>query len=215
MKDQIISDAITFDLNLNFNKMNNKIIALILLLLLCSMSSFGQKNEFNLIKLDSTWGQEVLRFPARNMDYKGVGEVRFPPEGWIKPEHTFFWSYTYAWSINLNREITNKELELDLVKYFNSLNKVDKDDTTDKRKASAKVTKTKRKKSTTFFKGYVKTYDRFATNNLITLNVLIESHYCKKEGKTVILFKFSPKEFKHKVWKTLNKIELYSSVCYE
>ena len=195
--------------------MKNKTIALISLLLLYSVTTFGQKNEFNLIKLDSTWGQEVLRFPARNMNYIGVGEVRFPPKGWIKPEHTFFWSYTYAWSINLNRKITEKELALDLVKYFNSLNKVDMTDKTNKQFASAKVTKTKRKKSTTFFKGYVKTYDRFATNSLITLNVLIKSSYCKKEKRTVILFKFSPKEFKHKVWKTLNEIKLYSNVCDE
>ena len=163
--------------------MKNKTIALISLLLLCSITSFGQKNEFSLIELDTTWGQEVLRFPARNMDYIGVGEVRFPPKGWIKPENTFFWSYTYAWSINLNSEITEKELELDLVKYFNSLNKVEMDDSTNNRKASSKVTKTKRNKSTSFFKGYVKTYDRFATNDLITLNVLIESSYCEKEKK--------------------------------
>ena len=64
----------------------------IILFLLFSVFVFGQKNEFNLIKLDSTWGQEVLRFPARDMDYIGVGEVRFPPKGWIQPEHTFFWS---------------------------------------------------------------------------------------------------------------------------
>lgn len=70
--------------------MKNKTIALISLLLLYSITTFGQKNEFSLIKLDSTWGQEVLRFPARNMNYIGVGEVRFPPKGWIKPEHTFF-----------------------------------------------------------------------------------------------------------------------------
>lgn len=195
--------------------MKKKTSALISLLLLCSILTFGQNNEFNLIKLDSTWGQEVLRFPARNMNYIGVGEVRFPPKGWIKPEHIFFWSYTYAWSIDLNSAITEKELEVDLVKYFNSLNKVDITDTTDKRKASAKITKTKRKKLTTFFKGYVKTYDRFATNDLITLNVLIESNYCPKEKKTVLLFKFSPKEFKHEVWETLNDIKLLSTICDE
>ena len=70
--------------------------------------SFGQKNEFNLIKLDSTWGKEVLRFPARNMNYTGVGEVRFPPKGWINPKHDRFWSYSYAWKINVDRNITEK-----------------------------------------------------------------------------------------------------------
>ncbi|MFT4576642.1 MAG: hypothetical protein ACI9SI_001572 [Polaribacter sp.] len=187
---------------------------LIFALLLSSIFTFGQENEFNLIALDSTWGQEVLRFPARSMDYTGVGEVRFPPKGWINPKHNFFWSYTYAWSINVNRKITEEELVLDLVKYFNSLNKVDMNATTDNRYSSAKVTKTKKEKATTFFKGYVKIFDRFATNKMITLNVLIESYYCKKEKKTVILFKFSPKEFKYKTWEMLEKIKLHKNVCH-
>lgn len=186
--------------------------SLLIISLLFTVLAIGQKNEFNLIKLDSTWGQEVLRFPARSMDYLGVGEVRFPPKGWINPEHAFFWSYTYAWSINVNRKITKEELELDLVKYFNSLNKIDMKATTDKRFSSAKVTKTKKEEATTFFKGTVKIFDRFATNKMITLNVSIESHYCKKEKKTILLFKFSPKEFTHKVWKTLNEIKLHSNL---
>ena len=187
--------------------------SLFIIALFFTLFTFGQKNEFNLIKLDSTWGQEVLRFPARDMDYIGVGDIRFPPKGWIKPEHTFFWSYTYAWSINLNEKITTEELEIDLVKYFNSLNKVDINDTTDKRKASATITEIKTKKSITYFEGKVDTYDRFATNKRFVLNVKIESHFCKKKQKTVLLFTFSPKEFTHKVWKTLNKIELEKGFC--
>ena len=42
--------------------MKTKTIVFISILLFCSVFAFGQKNEFNLIKLDSTWGQEVLRF---------------------------------------------------------------------------------------------------------------------------------------------------------
>ena len=187
--------------------------SLFIIALLFTVFTFGQNEEFNLIKLDSTWGQEALRFPAREMDYIGVGDIRFPPKGWIHPAHTFFWSYTYAWSINLNRKITTKELEIDLVKYFNSLNKVDVNDKTDKRKATATITEIKRKKSTTFFEGKVATYDRFATNKRFTLNVKIESNYCKKSKKTVLLFTFSPKEFTHEVWETLNEIELIDGFC--
>ena len=184
------------------------------MLLFCSIFTFGQNNEFNLIKLDSSWGQEVLRFPARHMDYIGVGEVRFPPKrGWIQPKHDFFWSYTYAWSINVNRKIPTKELETDLVKYFNSLNKIRMDSLTDKRYSSAKVIKIKTEKRITFYKGSVKIFDRFATNKMISLNVLIESNYCEKEKKTVLLFKFSPKEFTHKTWQTLNDIKLHSYLC--
>jgi gamma-glutamylcyclotransferase (GGCT)/AIG2-like uncharacterized protein YtfP len=153
----------------------------------------------------------VLRFPARDMEYLGVGEVRFPPKGWIKPEHTFYWSYTYAWSINLNKKISTEELEIDLVKYFNSLNHVD--DNYDHRKATATITEIKTKKSTTYFEGKVDTYDRFATNKRFVLNVKIESHLCEKTNKTVLLFTFSPKEFTHEVWETLDKIELEKEVC--
>ena len=193
--------------------MKNKIKVVLSIFVICSAFTFGQNEEFNLIKLDSTWGQEVLRFPARDMDYIGVGDIRFPPKGWINPEHTFFWSYTYAWSINVNRKIPTTELEIDLVKYFNSLNKVDVNDKDDKRKATAKIIRIKRKKSITFFEGKVYTYDRFATNKRFVLNVKIESHFCKKEQKTVLLFKFSPKEFKHKVWVTLNEIMLINEHC--
>lgn len=196
--------------------MKSTTILLISMLFLGSFFTFGQKNEFNLIALDSTWGQEVLRFPARNMDYKGVGEVRFPPTGWRNPAHKNFWSYTYAWEINLNRKITEKELALDLVKYFNSLNHIDMGDLKNKHYTSATVTKVKRKKSTSFFSGKVKIFDRFATKKRIVLNVLIESMLCKKGKKTVILFKFSPKEFEHETWRTtLKKVRLYDNLCSE
>ena len=181
---------------------------LLLFLLISSTFVFGQKNEFNLIKLDSTWGQEVIRFPARNINYVGVGDIRFPPKGWINPEHTFFWSYTYAWSIDVNRKIPADELASNLEKYFNSLNRIDFNDKTNKNRATAIIKRIKKQSKTTFYEGTIATYDRFATNKTFTLNVKIESHYCKKAKKTIILFKFSPKEFTHKVWQTLDKIEL-------
>lgn len=173
------------------------------------------ENE-NLIALDSTWGTEMFPFPirfAKNIDYEGIAEVRFPPKGWRTEDHTFFWSYTYAWDINLDRKITATELAADLVTYFDGLNSVTETNNIDQ-KATATIVKTKRKRSTTFFKGAVDTYDHFTTNKRFTLHVLIESHYCKKEKRTVILFKFSPKGFKHKVWETLENIKLHNTNCH-
>lgn len=171
------------------------------------------RDEFDLINLNNTWGKEVIRFPARHMNYVGVGEVRFPPKGWRTPNHNNFWSYTYAWSININREIPAKELETDLVKYFNSLNRIDIKANTDEKYSSAKISEIKKEKTKTYYKGYVKIYDRFATKKMITLHVLIESYYCKKKQQTNILFKFSPKGFNHSTWQTLNKIKLYNDLC--
>lgn len=179
-----------------------------------SVFAFSQKKE-NLIKLDSTWGKEMFPFPigfAKNINYTGVTEVRFPPKGWRTPEHTFFWSYTYVWSINFDKKITAKQLQQDLENYFDGLNSVSETNNLDQ-KAKATILKIKRKKGTTYFEGKVDTYDHFATNKKIILNVKIESHFCKKTKKTVLLFTFSPKNYNHKVWETLDKIELIDGIC--
>ena len=77
-------------------RMKNKIKVVFSIFLFCTFFSFGQKTETkNLIKLDSTWGQEIFPFPinfAKGINYTGIAEVRFPPKGWIHPEHPFFWS---------------------------------------------------------------------------------------------------------------------------
>lgn len=189
---------------------------LLIILFFFSIFTFSQKTEKeNLIKLDSTWGKEIFPFPirfAKNINYTGVAEVRFPPKGWRTPKHTFFWSYTYVWSISFDEKVTAKQLKSDLEKYFDGLNDVRKDNNIEQ-KATAEIKKIKRKKTTTFFEGKVDTYDHFATNKRFILNVKIESHFCKKQQKTVILFKFSPKEFTHKVWKTMDEIELVDGFC--
>ena len=193
-----------------------KIIILFLLTVLYFSNSFSQEiKKENLIKLDSTWGKEMFPFPirfAKNINYTGIAEVRFPPKGWRTPEDIFFWSYTYAWSINFNEKIIAKTLATDLEKYFDGLNDVRENNNTEQ-KATATITKIKRKKSITFFEGKVATYDHFATNKRFILNVKIESHFCKKKKRTVILFKFSPKAFHHEVWETMNKIELVENFC--
>jgi len=170
--------------------------------------------EENIIELDDTWGKELFPFPIRfapSIEYEGLAEVRFPPKGWRDPNHPNFWSYTYAWNIHLNTEIDTKELEDNLTTYFDGLNNVTNKD--DHKKALVSIVKTNKNRSTVFFQGVVKTYDRFATNKRIDLNVLIESNYCQEKQKTVILFKFSPKDFQHETWKRLKRINLVSGFC--
>ncbi|WP_299110146.1 hypothetical protein [uncultured Tenacibaculum sp.] len=175
-----------------------------------------KESNNSIIQLDASWGKEIFSFPisfAKNIDYKGIAEVRFPPKGWRNPEHENFWSYTYAWDIELDRKITVKELTSDLEKYFDGLNGVGRDKAMDQHKTVATITKIKSTKSINFFIGTVKTYDRFATHKPITLNVFIESITCDKQQKTVLFFKLSPKPFEHKTWKTLGEIHLTSPIC--
>ena len=166
----------------------------------------------SLIDLDESWGKEVFPFPipfAQDIQYGGIAEVRFPPKGWRDPKHPFFWSYTYVWDIEGKQEMDSKELSDNLVKYFDGLNGA-KDEIT---KTYASIIKIGQEDSITFFAGDVDIYDRFATHERITLNVLIESSYCPKRKRTRILFKFSPKELSHKTWKTLKTIRLADELC--
>ncbi|WP_299217740.1 hypothetical protein [uncultured Dokdonia sp.] len=196
---------------------NNK--ALIVVLILCSVVTFGQNHDkVHLIDLDSTWGKEVFPFPirfAQNINYEGVEEARFPPEGWSDENHQNFWSYAFAWDINLNKKITEAELASDIEKYFDGLVGDEFIKGRETYKASAVFIEVEGDEMYSVFKGKIKTFDRFTTKELITLYVLVESHYCKKEGRSILLFRFSPKRFTHEVWKTLENVKLKEGVCDE
>ncbi|WP_442264674.1 hypothetical protein ACSIGC_09955 [Tenacibaculum sp. ZS6-P6] len=175
-----------------------------------------KQNYTSIFKLDTSWGKEVFPFPipfAKNINYEGIAEVRFPPEGWRNPKHSNFWSYVYAWSINLDRKITEKELAINLQKYFDGLNHIENNKHLKKYKASAKIQKNKIIGETTIYIGEINTYDRFATNTTLKLNVIVESNYCKKNKKNFLLFKFSPKDYNHKTWIILKSINLVKGLC--
>ncbi|MEP0263045.1 hypothetical protein [Dokdonia sp.] len=200
-----------------YKNVERRKITLFLILIMCSIFAFGQDSEqVHLIDLDSTWGKEIFPFPirfAQDINYQGVEEARFPPEGWSDENHQNFWSYAFAWDIHLNKKITENELASDLEKYFDGLVGTDVIKELGTYKAIALFTEIESDETTSFFKGKVKTYDRFTTKKPITLYVLVESHYCKKEEKSIILFRFSPKDFTHDVWKTLETVKLKEPIC--
>lgn len=200
-----------------FKHLGSKKIVFIAMLMMCSVFAFGQNHEdVHLIDLDSTWGKEIFPFPirfAQNINYEGVEEARFPPEGWSDENHQNFWSYAFAWDINLNKKITEAELALDLKKYFDGLVGVEVNKELEKYKASALFIEIENSDTRSLFKGKVKTYDRFTTKKGITLYVLVESRYCKEKGRSVLLFRFSPKPFTHDVWKTLENVKLKQGFC--
>lgn len=201
----------------NCKSLEIKRIILTFIVVLSSCFMFGQDHEeAHLIDLDSTWGKEIFKFPirfAQNINYQGVEEARFPPEGWSDEHHQNFWSYTFAWDINLNEKISENILESDLEKYFDGLVGVEVIKELEIYKASALFIKIEDHGSSSIFKGKIKTYDGFTTKKAITLHVLVESHYCKEEKKSIILFRFSPKDFTHDVWNTLKEVRLKEHFC--
>ena len=178
--------------------------------------SAHKKEDLYLLKTDSTWSKEIFHFPlsfAPEIKYEGYEDARFLP-GWGKVESDEFWSYAFAWRINLNEEMSEKELQENLQKYFDGLMKVvNKDKEKVLPKTIALLQKNKDVNNNKQFAGTVQVYDAFKTKKSITLNVTIENYYCEKEKKSIILFRFSPKEFGDDVWLKLHRVKLQANVC--
>lgn len=189
----------------------NKIF-IISILLSCSIYSFGQQQEeITLIQADSTWGKEIIQIPfwfAPDINYNGAEDIRFAKD-WEKIDSSGFWTLVFAWDINLKTKPTTKFFEDNLKLYYDGLMKEVNEDTLliiPKTKALFKEKEQKNEFAT--FTGILETYDAFTTKKMITLNVTIESYYCKKTKTFIPLFRFSPKDFNHKVWKMLNQVTL-------
>lgn len=186
--------------------MKNKILTIGLFFL--SLNVFAQEREnFNLLKTDSAWNQEVFQFPisfAPEINFEGFEDARFP-KSWGKKDSDEYWSYAFVWSINGAIEITSNSLENYLETYFNGLMNYEHSSVLFiKTDASAKDKK---------YIGKLKTFDALKAKAMMTLNVTSEYFYCSQSVKTYILFKFSPKYFEHSIWETLDQITLHDNFC--
>ncbi len=191
-----------------------KIIIITFLYITCFSISLVAQNEskaaqdtLDLLVTDSIWGKEIFTFPirfAQDINYKGIEEAQFP-EGWSKKESPNFWSYVFVWDIEGDKVNSVKKLEADLKTYFDGL-----------MNSSNTITQFSRKESFSNISSYVgkvSFFDNLRTKEIISLNVHVEKQYCKKTDKSIIVFRFSPKEFNHKVWNTLEKVILRANAC--
>jgi hypothetical protein len=158
--------------------------------------------------LVTDWGKEIFKFPirfAQEINYTGIEEARFP-KGWREIENPEFWSYVFAWHIDLAKEMTISQIETDLNIYFNGLMNVNI------KKYPKTIAKFK-KISKNNFEGTIKTIDNFTTKKIMTLNVTVEQFFCKDAKKSVVIFRFSPKGYNHTIWNKLNDIKLNDAIC--
>lgn len=187
--------------------------AFFIISLLFTVFTIGQNlKEVNLIKVDSTWGKEIIKIPfwfAPEIKFKGVEDIRFA-KGWEDIESDGFWVLAFAWDINLKTKPTAAFFEENLKLYYDGLMKVVNE------KKDFKIPKTNAffvEKKSGFYYGTVDVYDAFTTKKVIKLYVTIESFYCTKSKKHLPLFKFSPKKITHKSWEQLAKINLQPTFC--
>lgn len=172
------------------------------------------QNEELLLTIDEPWRSERLEFPIRfapSIDYKGIEEVRFA-KGWGKPDSEEFWTYTFLWYLDEDPKITAQAIEDDIEAYFNGLMALvgKGNGLTDIPKATVVFVPNNEEKSS--FIGKAKVFDAFFTKGIQELNIKAVSDYCSATKKYTVLFTFSPKEFDHSIWKTLDTIRL-SKAC--
>lgn len=192
-------------------------ITVVSILLSFSIVAFGQqKEEISLIQADSTWGREIIQLPfwfAPEINYTGHEDIRFA-KGWEDINSVGFWTYVFAWDINLKTNPTAQFFEDNFKLYFDGLMKVVNEDTLlTIPKTKASFIEKEQKKEMTTFTGILETYDAFTTKKMITLYVTIESYYCEKSKTFLPICRFSPKDFKHNVWKMLNQVTLRADIC--
>ena len=185
-----------------------KNILTIILVFSCSILLLGQEKEhLFFLETDSTWRKEMFLFPisfASDINYKGVEDARFPV-GWEKEDSPNFWSYAFAWNLENSGEITENDLEVNLQKYFNGLMRWEK--------TSVQILKKEESNNTAKYTGKVNTLDAFFTKEPMTLNVKVEKIYCEEKKKSILLFRFSPKEFGEEVWQKLEEVKLPASLA--
>ncbi len=163
--------------------------------------------KLDLLVTDSIWSKELFTFPisfAPDIPYIGIEEAQFP-KGWSQKESPNFWSYVFVWDIEGNQVNSEKELEADLKIYFDGLMNSQNTMTQISRKESA-INKS-------YYEGKVSFFDNLRTKENLSLNLRVEKQYCKKTNKSIIVFRFSPKEFNHKVWNTLEEVILRANAC--
>ena len=175
--------------------------------LVAQNESKPKQDTLDLLVTDSIWGKEVFTFPIRfasGIKYEGIEEAQFP-KGWSKKESPNFWSYVFVWDIEGNKVNSEKELEADLKTYFDGL--------MNSQNTMTQFSRIENSNTKTNYIGKVSFFDNLRTKEDISLNVRVEKQYCKRTNKSMVVFRFSPKEFNHEVWNTIEKVILQANAC--
>lgn len=172
--------------------------------------------SLDLIDMDKSWGSEIFKFPlnfAPEIELVGGEDARFSPD-WSKKDSAGYWSYAFAWHVDTETALSKDFLEENIRKYFDGLMKgVNKERGKILPKTVAIFKENSKKSIYPSYSGEVKVHDSFFTRDLMTLHVKVENHFCEESKKSMILFKFSPKNYDHKIWSELDEIKITDVFC--
>ncbi|WP_299113643.1 hypothetical protein [uncultured Winogradskyella sp.] len=190
---------------------------IIIIALLHSVVLLSQENEnLYILKADSTWLKEVIKFPlefAEDIDFEGYEDLRFA-KNWSNPESSEFFTYAFVWNVNLSSSPTLELVTTNMKLYYDGLmTAVNKDKNFEIPKTIVDFQEIKETSELPVFNGEMKVYDAFFTKDIIELNVTVKITYCKEQNKYVLLFRISTLDYQNKIWNKLNAIKLADNHC--
>lgn len=170
-----------------------------------------QKRLNILIPPDSSWTKEIFPFPisfAPKIKYEGYEEAWFPKD-WAKKDSASFWSYAFGWRVERKYPINSIELEQNLKDYFDGL--MSTRSTVSKNNLQPTIIilkKNLQKENESSFVGELQIFDAFTLQEPLILYVTVQQFFNKEHSASILIFRFSPKPFKHPIWRKLNDIRI-------
>ncbi|CAM1369069.1 hypothetical protein [Tenacibaculum xiamenense] len=183
-----------------------KYLLFVLFLIINPLITLSQEDENLSILSTNNWGKEIIKFPidwAPKVELTGFEELRFSPF-WSDPNNDQFWSLIMAWKINTNSRLTLIEIEKNFEGYFEGLMIPNHWKTTFPRPNALFLL---RENSSEKIIGKMRLFDGFHTGKMIDLNITVNQYFLQEDGKSILVFRISPKNFKHPIWELLRSIK--------
>jgi len=170
------------------------------------------------IKVPAGWKGEQITLPpsfAREMQFKGIEEARFSPGMFQEKSNTFF-SYFFVFEIDPGTELTQKNIEGELLTYYQGLSstiyksrkkEIDTSGFTCKLTKATPVDPLKiYPPGLTEYVATVNWTEPFVTQKPQTLNLIIQTWTDKTTGNGYLFACVSPQDMKARIWQTMRNI---------
>ncbi|WP_299311479.1 hypothetical protein [uncultured Aquimarina sp.] len=188
----------------------SKTIPFFIIILLVCIQCKKEDASINLLSAPDNWRKETIEFPlsfAPSINYKGTEYVRFSP-GWGEHDSKEYFSNAFLWYLDEDPKLSTTTLESELEIYFNgliqSVSEVNSQSIDNIPKAKAFFEKIDDKS----YAGKILTYDAFITKKEVNLNVVVSYKTCEEIDKYLVIFRISPQQIDHPVWKKLNEVQV-------
>lgn len=171
-----------------------------------------------LITVPAGWKGEQIPLPpsfARKMQFKGIEEARFSP-GMFQEKSNSFFSYFFVFKIDPGTELTQKNIERELLTYYQGLSRTifnSRKKKIDTSGFTCKLTKATPVDPQQFYPPGLAEYaatvnwtEPFVTQKQQTLNLIIQTWTDKTTGHGYLFACVSPQDLKATIWQSMRDI---------